>query len=115
MADELILAGAALLIVVGFGFLALSMENHWHQVHGQNGPSRSHQKLLRVMGGLLLAAALILCLKADNAAMAALVWVMLLAFGVAVIASLLSWQPRWLRWLTWPRRSGRYRQRSSRP
>ena len=100
----LLLTGAALLTALGFGWLAIAMDRHWEQVHGQAGPSRAHQKTLRLLGGLLLAASLLLCLMADNAAMAALVWVMLLAAGVVVIAGLLSWRPRWLRVL-WPRAS----------
>lgn len=100
----LLLAGAALLTVLGFGWLSLAMDSHWEQVHGRAGPSRSHQKLLRALGGLLLAASLALCLMADHPSMAALVWVMLLAGSVVVIAFVLSWRPRWLR-LLWPSRA----------
>ncbi|MBB4844022.1 hypothetical protein HNP55_002558 [Paucibacter oligotrophus] len=97
-----LLAGAALLVALGFAWLALAMDGHWEQVHGQTGPSAGQQKLLRLLGGSLLLASLALCLLADHATMAALVWLMLLAGGVLLNALLLAWRPAWLR-LLWPR------------
>lgn len=98
----LLLAGAALLLVVALGWLALAMDSHWEQVHGQAGPPPTQRKRLRLFGSLLLLTSLLLCLRADHASMAVLVWAMLAAGGVVVIAFVLSWRPRWLRAL-WPR------------
>ena len=97
----LMLAGAALLSVLGFAWLALAMDTHWEQVHGQAGPAASTRRLLRVLGGLLLSGSLMLCLMADHPSMAVLVWAMLLAGGAALITGLLSWRPRCLS-LLWP-------------
>lgn len=92
-----ILAGAALASVVGFAWLALAMDTHWQQVHGQAAKPALSRRLLRVFGALLLAASLALCLLADHASMAVLVWVMLLAGAAVLIAFVLAWRPRWLR------------------
>lgn len=97
-----LLALAALLVTLGFAWLALAMDSHWEQVHGQAGPPRTQQKLLRLLGSALLAASLALCLLADHATMAALVWLMLLAGGVVAVAFALAWRPSWLRVL-WPK------------
>jgi hypothetical protein len=96
-----VLAGAALAPVLGFAWLALAMDTHWQQVHGQAATSTLCRRLLRVLGSLLLAASLLLCLQADHASMAVLVWAMLLAGAAALIALVLAWRPHWLR-LLWP-------------
>lgn len=96
-----LLAGAAALTVLGLAWLALAMDRHWEQVHGQPRPASPIQTLLRGLGGLLLAAALVLCLMADHASMAVLVWAMLLAGGAVLIAGVLAWRPQGLR-LLWP-------------
>jgi hypothetical protein len=56
---------------------------------------------LRTLGGLGLLSSLGLCLLADHASMAVLVWVMLLAGGALLIALTLAWKPEALRVL-WP-------------
>jgi hypothetical protein len=74
------------------------MDAHWHQVLGQSHPLRpARRRGLRVLGVLALAASLVLCLLADHASMAALVWVLLLSASAASIALALSWRPHWLR------------------
>jgi hypothetical protein len=98
-----LLTGAAVSAVLGFGWLALAMDTHWEQVHGDGAPPPSLARALRVAGALALAASLGLCLGADHPTMAVLVWLMLLAGGAVAIAATLSWRPRWLRGL-WPRR-----------
>ncbi len=95
-----LLAGAALASVLGFAWLALAMDTHWEQVHGQAATPAVNRRLLRVLGSGLLAASLALCLQADHASMAVLVWAMLLAGAAVLIAFVLAWQPRWLR-LIW--------------
>lgn len=98
---NLLLAGAGGLTALGFAWLALAMEVHWEQVHGHSGPAPIHQRMLRVMGSLLLVASLVLCLAADHASMAVLVWAMLLAGAAILVAFMLSWRPGWLR-VVWP-------------
>jgi hypothetical protein len=105
MAEPVVLlTGAAVTAVLGFGWLALAMDTHWEQVHGDETPPASAVKALRVAGALALALSLGLCLGSDHPSMAALVWLMLLAGAAAAIAATLSWRPRWLKAL-WPRRA----------
>jgi len=100
MVDPIVLlGGAAVSAVIGFGWLALAMDTHWEQVHGEASPTPAAVRALRVAGALALAVSLVLCLSADHPSMAALVWLMLLAGSAAAIAATLSWQPRWLRLL----------------
>ncbi len=96
-----LLFGAALTAVAGFGWLALAMDPHWEQVHGEPAAPASVARCLRLAGALALAASLGLCLAADHPSMAVLVWVMLMAGAAATIAATLSWRPQWLRAL-WP-------------
>jgi len=96
------LAGAAVLAMLGFSWLALAMDTHWEQVHGQAGPAPGAQKLLRLCGSVLLLASLGLCLMTDHASMAVLVWLMLLAGAAVLVAMTLAWQPQGLQRL-WPR------------
>lgn len=96
------LAGAAALALLGFAWLALAMETHWKEVHGQQGRAPVMPKLLRLGGGPLLTVSLGLCLMSDHASMAVLVWVMLLAFAAVLVAMTLAWRPHCLR-LLWPR------------
>ena len=85
---------------MGMGWIALSMQVHWEQVHLQPIPSRT-ALLLRVLGSLMLALGLFLCLLVDHASMAFLVWVMSLAAAALVIAFVLTWRPQILRGFTW--------------
>lgn len=105
MAEPMILlTGAAVTALLGMGWLALAMDPHWEQVHGDDAPPPAAARALRVSGALALAASLGLCLGADHPSMAALVWLMLLAGAAAAIAATLSWRPHWLR-RCWPRPS----------
>jgi hypothetical protein len=94
MHNALLLLAAFVSTVVGMGWLALSLESHWSQVRGEHGATAGTVRLLRVLGGLALAASLALCLRADHATMAVLVWFMALAAAALVIAFTLSWRPR---------------------
>nr|WP_297530445.1 DUF3325 domain-containing protein [uncultured Roseateles sp.] len=103
MAEPVVLLSAAAVnAVLGFGWLALAMDTHWEQVHGEEAPKAATARNLRAAGVLALALSLGLCLQADHPSMAALVWLMLLAGSAAAIAATLSWRPRWLKVL-WPR------------
>lgn len=102
MVDPLILQlAAAAAAIIGFGWLALAMDTHWEQAHGDRPQPATAVGLLRVMGAVALAASLALCLGADHVSMAVLVWLMLLAAAVLTVAMTLSWRPQWLRFL-WP-------------
>lgn len=102
MGDPLMLQlAAAAAAIVGFGWLALAMDTHWHQAHGDRPQPARVAGLLRVMGATALVGSLALCLEADHVSMAVLVWLMLLAAAVLTVAMTLSWRPQWLRYL-WP-------------
>lgn len=88
---------ALLACTAGFAWLALAMPAHWQQVCGTRAQSSRAVTILRVLGACGLAASLVLCLRADHASMAALVWVLLLTAASMAVAFTLAWRPRWLR------------------
>lgn len=100
MRDAVLLTAALLACMAGMGWLALAMEEHWSTVRGA-APSRAQALRLRVLGTAGLLAGLALCLQADHASMAVLVWVMALAAAALAVAQALTWRPRWLRVLAW--------------
>lgn len=97
MPDILLLALALLIAAIGMGWLALAMDVHWRQVHNGRARSRASRIVLRALGAGALLGSLILCLVADVATMATLVWMMFLAISAALVAFLLSWRPCTLR------------------
>lgn len=100
MADSFwLLAAATLCSLMGMARFALAMPVHWQQVHGKAALAPRTALALRIGGGGALAAALFLCLAADHASMAALVWVMLLTVAAVSVAMLLAYRPRWVRFL----------------
>jgi len=92
---------AALASALGAMWFALAMPVHWRQVYGGAALMRTTQGVLRMMGTLGLGVSLGLCLWANHASMAVLVWVMLLALGLVLTAFVLAWQPAGLR-VVWP-------------
>ena len=95
MPDAMLLMAALLCTVIGMGWLALAMDVHWTQVRGTRRSPRT-AVILRVLGSASLVASLVLCLLADTATMAVLVWMMLLAVAAATIAFALSSRPKLL-------------------
>ena len=91
------LAAALLSSGVGLGWLALAMDVHWRHVRAGTPLTRRKAVMLRSLGVSALAISLGLCLAADHATMAALVWVMSIAGGALAIALTLAWRPRALR------------------
>ena len=85
MPDAMLLAAALVCTVIGMGWLALAMDVHWNQVRATRRSPRS-VIVLRVLGAASLVASLALCLLADTATMAVLVWMMLLAVAAVTIA-----------------------------
>ena len=97
MFDALYLVFAWFLALVAMGWLALSLDTHWRQVVGQkNTRKRSNGIILRLLASLALVLSLGLCLAADHATMAALVWVMILAASAMLISMTLTWRGSWL-------------------
>lgn len=101
MPDAFWLSAALLCSLLGMGWLALAMDVHWRQVHATAPRSARQSRALRLCGWLALLASLLLCLRADTATMAVLVWMMLLALAAATIAFVLGVRPRVLAW-AWP-------------
>lgn len=99
MHDALILSAALIANVVGMGWFALSMDVHWHQVHGSVPRRHRTTRPLRVAGAFALLASLGLCLAVDHASMASLIWVMSLTAAALIVAFTLTWRARWLRLL----------------
>lgn len=94
MHNTMLLIAAFATTVAGMGWLALSLESHWRQVRGEQAASAGTVGLLRALGAVALGASLLLCLRADHASMAVLVWVMALAAAALLVAFTLSWRPR---------------------
>lgn len=100
-----LLLAALLASIAGMGWLALSMQVHARQAWG-DVPAAMTLRVLRWMGAAGIAVALALCLRADHASMAVLVWVMTLSGAALLNAFLLASRPRWLRLLApWVRSS----------
>lgn len=91
-----LLSFAILASVAGMGWLAMSMQVHAQQTWN-HAPSPMALKVLRWLGSAALLTAFALCLSADHATMAVLVWFMALAGAALSIAFTLSWRPHWLR------------------
>lgn len=94
MPDAAWLAAALFAALLGMGWLALDMDAHWRQVHPGARRAPGGQIALRLLGALALTMSLMLCLAADTATMAVLVWMMLLALAATVVAFTLTWCPR---------------------
>lgn len=97
MTETVWLVLAAVSAFLGMGWLALSLENHWHQVtHGSHAHNPARPICLQLLGGTGLLVSLTCSLQADHASMAALVWFMLLSVTALSVTLLLSWRPAWL-------------------
>ena len=92
----MLLAFALVANTAGLAWLALAMDAHWKQVRGAQELSPRAGLVLRLLGGSALFLSLVLCLLADHATMASLVWVMALAAAALAVAFTLSWRPRLL-------------------
>lgn len=101
MSDPHLLAGAVLLNVAGFAWLALAMDGHWKQVRGGETPPQQRRLRLRLAAGAAFLISLLLCNLTDHATIAALVWVMALTAGALLVAVALTWWPELLRPLPW--------------
>ena len=93
MPKALLLTIALFACICGMAWFALAKDMHWQQL--RSGVS-AQRRLLRLLGTLSLIASLLLCLAADHASMAALVWIMALAGSALMVAFILAWRPRLL-------------------
>lgn len=96
MPDALMLLAALCSSIVGFAWLALAMDIHWRQVRDPQPLSQRSARTLRVLGAMSLALSFVLCLLADYASIASLVWIMSLAAAALAVAFTLAWRPRLL-------------------
>ncbi|MDZ7855847.1 DUF3325 domain-containing protein [Sphaerotilus sp.] len=92
----LLLLAAYLSCVLGWAWVALAMESHWQQVRADTSLPAGTVRLLRALGTLAVLASLLLCLRADHASMASLVWVLTLTAAALTVAFTLAWRPRLL-------------------
>lgn len=96
------LLAAYLSCAAGWAWVATAMDTHWQQVRSDapyRGPGTV--RLLRVLGTAGVLFSLLLCLRADHASMAALVWVLTLTAAALTVAFALAWKPRLLLPLVW--------------
>lgn len=94
MSEAMLFLFAILCCVLGFAWLALTLEPHWRQVRSDGPLPASAVPMLRILGSIALAASLVLCAKADHPSMVALVWPMALAVAALVVAFTFAWRPR---------------------
>lgn len=94
MLKAFFLSGALLCCVIGFAWLALTLEPHWRQVRGNQPLPKLMIPVLRTLGSISLCASLLLCLLADHPSMAVLVWIMALAAAALMVAFTFTWTPR---------------------
>ena len=95
MVKAILLLAAFLICTCGMAWLALSLEPHWRQLRtGRPAPAQVRQ--LRLLGWIAIIGSLPICLAADHASMAALVWIMTLAAAALAVAFTLTWRPRLL-------------------
>ena len=94
MPDGFWLSAALICAVFGMGWLALAMDVHWAQVCAGTPRPRRAALVSRCLGSAALTTALVLCLLADTATLAVLLWMMLLALSATIVAFVLSWRPR---------------------
>ncbi len=99
MAEDLLLAAAVFCSFCGMAWFALAKQPHWAQIRAQQPLTAQRVRRLQDLGTAALALSLVLCLRADAASMAALVWVMTLSASALFVALTLAWRPRWLGWL----------------
>jgi len=99
MVEGLLLLAASLSALCGMGWLALAMKPHWEQLRGGTALSDLMRRELRALGSAALFASLLLCLLADHASMAVLVWMMSLTGASLIVAFTLAYRPSWLGWL----------------
>lgn len=90
MADGVLHGLALLLATAGMAMLAAALSAHWRQFAGQRPLPGAVRTGLRLGGGALLAGAFAVCLWADPATMAVLVWTTILTIAAGLVAAALT-------------------------
>jgi hypothetical protein len=85
---------ALALAFAGMVALSFAMDRHFEQLTRRRETPRPLRALLRVLGSLLIAAALAPCLLAWGASVGTVVWLCLLSAGALGVTVLLSCLPR---------------------
>lgn len=101
MHEAALQALAMLCSLCGMGWLALAMDVHWAQAHGEPEGQARRPVRLRVLAVTALVVSLGLCLAASHASIAVLVWIMSIVASTLLVAFALAARPRWLAWLAW--------------
>jgi hypothetical protein len=96
MAEAVLLLGVFVSAYFGMAALALSQHRHWHHSGGGRHCPRRTRVALRVAGGLLLLAALVLALVRDGSSFGAVLWTTILTIGGVCLVATLSWRAHWL-------------------
>lgn len=99
MADAALLVGALGAATCGMAWFALAKRPHWAQVRGSAPLASGSARTLRALGTAALVASWLLCLRADHATIASLVWIMTMTASALIVAFTLAYRPRWLGWL----------------
>lgn len=84
---------ALLLALLGMLILALSLDVHWRQVWARPLPGNNGLKAMRVAGFASQLLCLLVCLQADRASMAVLVWCLLMTVAALLVAALFTYVP----------------------
>lgn len=92
-----LLIALALATYLGFALLALSQDRHWQRAGGGMACPPRLVLPLRVVGYLLLFAALVLALVRDGAGFGSLLWGTMLTVGAVAVVCTLAWRAHWLR------------------
>lgn len=93
------MAGAFLLLFLGFAVLALSQERHRERVFGPNLPVAIPSRAKRAIGFVAIGLALPFCVASQGGGFGSLLWVVLMGAAAMAVALLLTWHPRSLRLL----------------
>ncbi|MEM1436425.1 MAG: DUF3325 domain-containing protein [Pseudomonadota bacterium] len=88
---------AFVLALLGFGWIALSMDSHWRQVFTSPRPGIATARWLRALGFSTVTLACLLSFIANRPSIAVLVSIMLLAVAAPAIGMTLTWRPALLR------------------
>ena len=94
MSDTTLLFLALAAATLGMASLALGISAHWRQVFGDREQTPAIRLTLRIIGSVLVAAVLAVCIAADPFMMAILVWPMLLMVGAGLVAGALTFHAR---------------------
>ena len=99
MFNELLIATALLLSVVGCGYYALSQHQHWKAVTKPRVLALK-QTRLQIFSLLALSTSLVLYIIEEGAEFALLLWPLSLGLGIFSVGMILAFRPSLLRILT---------------